>query len=82
MICPRCKFSFFTRKYSIGGTKPVERKVTCPYCLNNFVAPLRTDARRAIKEILTDDLFDTDEWRNADIVKRVQILVDQIKSTR
>lgn len=79
MICPRCKSSFSTRQYS---SKDKSKTVKCIYCNKTFTAPQRADIRRLIKEILTDDLFDTDEWRNADTVRRVQILVDAAKTAR
>ena len=79
MICPKCRFSFFSRKYS---ARDKAKTVKCPWCDNVFTAPMRADSRRLIREILADDLFDTEEWRNADTVERVQILVDLVKSTR
>jgi hypothetical protein len=79
MICPKCGFHFFSRKYS-ARDKP--KTVRCVWCDKTFTAPMRADSRRLIREILTDDLFDTEVWRNADSVERVQILVDAVKSTR
>lgn len=79
MICPWCRFSFFSRKYS-GKDKP--KTVRCVWCDKTFTAPMRADTRRLIKDILRDDLFDNEQWRNADTVERVQILVDLVKSIR
>jgi hypothetical protein len=75
MICPKCKFSFFSRKYS---TKSIHRNVKCPWCDNYFPSPMRADTRRLIKELLHDDLFEG-AWRNLDILGRVNWLVHKVK---
>ena len=80
MICPRCNEDFSSRKYSIAWPNPIVKEATCPACHHKFEAPLRADKRRLIREILTDDLLDAEEWRKGDTVERVKILVDRVKS--
>lgn len=38
------------------------------------------DTLAAIKKILTDDLFDSKDWRDADVVGRVIFLVEVYKN--
>ena len=77
MICPKCTFSFFTRTYS---TATKTRQVTCTICLYKFTAPLRTDLRREIKNLLTDCLFDDDVYKNGTTIERVQWMIDKLRS--
>ena len=77
MICPKCKFSFFTRTYS---TATETRQITCTICLHRFTAPLRADARRDLKEMLVDDLFDDPAYKNGNTVERVQWMINKLRS--
>jgi hypothetical protein len=76
VICPKCKFSFFTRKYS---TATELKTVQCIWCDHRFTAPLRTDARRVLKELLHDDLFEDSTYKDGDTVQRVQWMINKLR---
>lgn len=76
MICPRCTDKFFSRNYS---TRALHKTVKCPSCNHRFPAPLRKDARTLIKDLLHDDFFSHPEWKQADLVERVKMLVSKVK---
>jgi len=48
--------------------------------MHKFDAPLRTDLRREIKNLLTDCLFDDDVYKNGTTIERVQWMIDKLRS--